>query len=81
MLVFSAPINNKVHKIVHFQFRDGLANKNTQEFYPNSSPFTEVIALRPAIWYWWKQMLQRVSRELDWFTYEEGLDLVPLTEE
>jgi hypothetical protein len=53
VLVFSALANNRVYKIARFQFWVGLTNTNTMS-YPGSSPSIEVIALRPAVWYWWK---------------------------
>jgi hypothetical protein len=49
LLVFSIPTNNRVHKIMWFQFWAGLTNKNTQEFYPGSGLSVEVIAICPTV--------------------------------
>jgi hypothetical protein len=48
LFMFSAPANNRVYKIVRFQFRGGLTNNEHIRVYPSLGPSLEVIALRPA---------------------------------
>jgi hypothetical protein len=46
--VFSALANNRLYKIVCFQFQGGLMNNRTQVFILVQAPLLKVIALCPA---------------------------------
>jgi hypothetical protein len=46
-VVFSILSNNRVYKIVWFQFRGGFMNNEHTRVYPGSDPSVDVIALCP----------------------------------
>jgi hypothetical protein len=57
--VFSAPVKYRVVKIVRSSFEVVLWIRKHPMIYPDSSPSSEVIALRPASWYWrWTSVIR-----------------------
>jgi hypothetical protein len=68
LLVFSAPANNRIYKIMWYQFWDGLVNNEHTRVYPDPGSSIEVKELRPAGWYWVKTCVTKGEQNA-WMIY------------
>jgi hypothetical protein len=73
LLVFSAPTNYQVVKIVHPSFEVVLWTTKHTKIYPSSGPSLEIIALRPVVWYWtWIEVTRGQQRAQEVYLVKGG---------